>query len=440
LTEERVALALVVAVLLVMGFDVARHRNEWIAPLITGSKPPPAPVAPLPQRGPAPEALPEPGSRRESPFDADAALRRALDEQADLAARLAAVRDLGRLDSEAALERLERVLASDAPSSVKAAAAETLGRVSHPRALQILARLLVSDDEVLLRGALHGIAETGPSGSVGILEAYLLNPAAPQSLRVEAALLLGRLDDPDAYRALSRSIARDESRELASAALERLGALPYPTVAPFFRRALEDPDFPPELKVAALEALGESTPAAAALLLDYAHRGPTPQLRAAAIHGAAAVDEAKGIRPALARLLDSERRPEVRAELYSALASDGSETYRGARPSHLVQRILAEDDDRARLEGFRLVASMLREHPDPRLSQPFDESMVPWLREQALEGRERYTRAIAIYSLRLARTRAAVAALRELADSDRPDTARAAEDALYDLDVAAGER
>jgi HEAT repeat protein len=445
LTEERVALALALALLLATGVDVARHWNEWIAPLVTGPRPlaapAPAPAPAIQREVPSPGAPPEPAAREAALFEADAALARALDERADLAARLDAVRELARLDSEAALEGLEQVLASDAPSSVKAAAAETLGQlVSHPRAAQVLEGLLASNDDVLLRGALRGIAASGGRGAVGVLEAFLLNPAAPEPVRVEAALLLGSLDDPEAHRALARGFQEAESPAFRNVALERLGSLPYPTVDRFFRRILDDPDLSPELKVVALEALGESTPEAASLLLEYARRAPEPELRAAAIHGAAALDGAEGTRPAFVRLLDAERSPEVRAELYRALASDGADAYRGTRPTRLMQRILAEDDERARLEGSRLVASMLRAHSDPRLSAPFDESIVPWLREEALEGRERYTRRIAIYTLRLAGTPASIAALRDLASSDRPDTAQAAEDALYNLAVAAGER
>jgi HEAT repeat protein len=433
--EERLIAGAVVVLLAIVASDLL--LRDRIAP---GSDP--VAVAerqpPRPRATPAPPvAAPTPARRTEARprqlAEPDLAIQRALDSGADLGLRVDAVRALALRGTDEAMEALRRLLASDARSILKAAIADALGETRHPEAGRMLEELLESDDEIVLRGALRGIAKTGRPGSVGTLELFLLNPAAPESARVEAALALGKLDDPAAYRALALAFVEVESDQLAGRVLEGLGALPYPEVEVFFRRVLADPELSTELKVAALEALNRSTPEAGELLLEYADRAPDPRLRAAAIDGLAMLDEAEGVQGSLLPLLETEESPAVRAELYSALAFDGSDTYRSASPEFVVQRILAERDPRARLEGFRLVASMLRAHPDPRLSEPFDRQMVPWLREQALAGRQRYTRRVSIDTLRLANTAAGTGALRELARARDPDTARAAQNALLSL-------
>jgi HEAT repeat protein len=438
--EERVVAGAVVLLLAIVAFDlVLRDRLGFVSrPSAVAERPAPSsPPEPAALAVPRPAVTPAPARPAETPLrelvEPDLPIQRALDSRADLALRVDAVRELARRGTDEAMEALRRLFASDARSILKAVAAEALGETNHPEAERMLEELLGTDDEIVLRGALRGIAKSGRPGSLGVLEVFLLNPAAPESVRVEAALALGRRGDPAAYRALTLAFVEVESDQMAGRVLEALGALPFSQVEGFFRRMLADPTLSDELKLEALEALGNSTPEAAKLLLEYADRAPDPGLRAGAVNAVSMLDEAEDVQVSLLPLLATESSPAVRAELYSALAFDGSGTYRNTRPEVVVQRILAEREPRARLEGFRLVASMLRAHPDPRLAEPFDRQMVPWLRDQAQSGLQRYTRRVSVDTLRLANTAASTGALRELARSPDRDTASAAQNALLSL-------
>jgi hypothetical protein len=200
-------------------------------------------------------------------------------------------------------------------------------------------------------------------------------------------------------RARTRGSADAEPEDEAHALLAEMGRRPFSETESYFREVLASPELPTEFKVAWVEAL-------------------------------AWFDGSEGIPGALLDLLETERSANVRAELYRALAFDAGETYAHARLGDLVGMLFSEQRSGARVQGFRLAASVLRLHPDPHLAEIFDREMVPWLREEGLRNGSRYSRLVSVDALKLANTSAAAEALHDLSRSQDPSVARAADHAL----------
>ena len=352
----------------------------------------------------------------------------ARDPETPLELRVGAVRWIARDGGEEAFEILEDLLRGDAPASLQAAIAEALGESPRPEARPLLQTLLESEDEAVARGALRGLAR-GPEAT-GILEDVLLDDDRPAGVRAQAAALLGALETQEASAALRAALAEIDDEALVVGVLDALGEHPFARNAEAFHAVLGNPALPREIKVEALEALGDSSADASALLLDYAARAPEAELRAAAVEAIAFLDDSDAIAPWLLRLVESEPSPDVRAEIYRTLAFHARATYAATDVQRLVDVILSETGGPARLQGFRLVASILRAHPDPRLVEAFDSRMVPWLQDEALRAPGRQQRLASLDTLKLARTPEATEALLRLSRSQDAAVAEAAEKAL----------
>jgi hypothetical protein len=229
----------------------------------------------------------------------------------------------------------------------------------------------------------------------------------------------------------ARDRADAESEDWGDGILAGLRRRPFSGTESFVREVLANPENPTEVKVAVVESLEDSTPEAIELLLETAAEAEDPELRAAAVESLAWLDEQGDIQGALLDLLETESSAEVRAELYSALAFDPGETYAKAHLDDLVRRVLSERRSEARVQGFRLVASVLRFHPDPHLAETFDRDMVPWLWEEAMREGSRYARLVSIDALKLANTSATAEALDDLSRSQEAAVAEAADHALF---------
>lgn len=351
----------------------------------------------------------------------------ARDPQSPLELRVGAVRWIARDEREEALEILEDLLRADTPPALQAAIAEALGESRQPETRRVLASLLEADDEAVVRGALRGIA-AAPDGP-GILQAILLDADRPTSVRAQAAASLGSLQTEEASATLRAALGELDDETLVVSVLDALGEHPARNTEAF-HAVLENPALPREIKVEALEALGASSADAAGLLLDYAARAPEAELRAAAVEAIAFLDDSESVAPALFRLAESEPSPEVRAEIYGALAFHARATYAAADAERIADVILSETSTPARLQGFRLVASILRAHPDPEIAEAFDSLMVPWLQHEALSGALRHQRLACLDALQIASTPEATQALVRLARSGDALIADAAQKAL----------
>ena len=253
------------------------------------------------------------------------------------------------------------------------------------------------------------------------LDPYLAEPARPAS---------GPASE-DRTRYSPAADVGPETAEHPHPVLAEAGRRPYSEA--WFRDVLAIPELPTEVKVAVAEALADSTPEAADLLLEVATGAEDPELRAAAVESLAWLDESAEFQDALLDHLESEPHADVRAELYRALAFDAGATAESTRVRDVVARVLSEREADARVQGFRLVAGMLRLHPDPHLAGIFDRDMVPWLWEEASGRGSRYSRLVSIDALKLANTSAATDALHDLSRSQEAAVAVAADHALFAL-------
>jgi HEAT repeat protein len=364
------------------------------------------------------------------PADLDEMLNRALDIEAALEARIQAVRWLGRFGSDEAIDVLEHVLRAGSPARLMTEAAEALGSSKNADARRILETLLESENDAIVRGALRAVAARADADAIAILEAMLHDPNRSEALRVQAAASLGRLSTDQATASLRESLTQIGDSNLVPSILEALGEQSYSETEDFFRSILTDGEVDPEIKIAALEALSEAPPESAELLLEFASGASEPELRIAAVESLALLDEPEDAVAPMLDILDREPSPEVRAELYSALAIHNHQTHADAALDTLVPAILAEEELQTKLQGYRLVGAMLSVEPDPRLSEPFDEFMVDWLSGQAESGMGSFTRSLAIDALNLAGTDDAKRALDRLTHHDDPAVVAEAEKAL----------
>jgi HEAT repeat protein len=361
--------------------------------------------------------------------DADALpglIQLALDPRAQFAERAKAVSALALSPDESAFAALERLLAEGSP--FEAFVAEALGGSPHPRAVPLLVGLAGSSSETVALGALRGLARAGGAQATAALAATLADAERSQLVRSQAAHALGALDTPEARSALRDALAAAPNAELAGSLLEGLGAQPFAETAEIFTALLASPDAPLAHKLRALDALAMSSPDASALLLETAASAPQPQLRARALQSLALLEGSDGAGPLLIPLLGTEASPEVRAEIYDALAFTTDELPARADAT-LLPAVLAETDPTARLSGYRWVASRIGSGGDPALASAFDERMLPWLRETAREGGGSHPRLAAVDTLALAATPEALAELARLAREPDPVLAQAAEKA-----------
>jgi hypothetical protein len=248
-------------------------------------------------------------------------------------------------------------------------------------------------------------------------------------VRAEAALALGEIGGAEALQVLLDGFEDLEGEDIIESILFGLSEYDFAQTEAFFRSVLASTELSVELKVDALQALGDGPPDVAALLLETAGRSAEPELRAAAIEALAMLDGPSQDNAALLALLPGETSPYVRQEIYSALAFAGPGDA-SAELRAILPRVLAEQTPRTRLEGSRLLAGLIRETGDVDAQYSFDRELVPWLRDQALAASGRYDRLASIDALKLAATPESRGALLDLARSPDPQTVAAAERAL----------
>src|SRR5262249_27839157 len=141
----------------------------------------------------------------------------------------------------------------DGSPYLKAAIAEGLGESPHREARSLLIDLINGADATAARGAIRGMALRGEAEAADILSNLLCNESKPASLRTEAALALGDVQQPAALNALVRATGEIQEPEILEQVLEGLGRRPWPETESFFRDYLASPGLTAESKVAAIE-------------------------------------------------------------------------------------------------------------------------------------------------------------------------------------------
>lgn len=324
-----------------------------------------------------------------------------------LKTRRQAARALAKLGSDNSITALKTAL-RDGPPYLKAAIGEGLGESSHREARTLLIDLINGTDEIAARGAVRGFALRGDAEATDILANLLFNTQKPESVRTEAALALGEVQQPGALSALTRAVSEIQDPAIAEQVLEGLARRPFAETEQFFSDYLASPGLAAESKVAALEALGNSTGDVAALALKYAG-DPDPEVRAAAAWALSATETRADIAPQLLELLKGESSPEVRAKLYEALG--GQDNYDSAAVLAQVQK---ETDLPARQAGLGLLAELCRSAPTPELLAFFNQTAVPELQNRAVASPDLQERLASVMSLRRAGTAESLSALQNV--------------------------
>jgi HEAT repeat protein len=351
--------------------------------------------------------------------------------------RIAAIYWLARLASDEAIEALELLLASDTDPAIRDSIAIALGESGNPAATGILLGLLADADLEVVLSAIEGLASRHDPAIRQILLDLVADEQQRDEVRAAAAAALGNHDNVASDLLLA---FEDSEGELAAGLLTGLARQAFVHGEPVFRKLLADPNAPFELKLEAIGALAEGSPEAAGLLLELARDNDDPELRSAAIDALAFADEGGSRSDAFAELALNEPSAEVRASLYNTLSLYAEQASAEPAAAKLVINTLAETEPHTRLEGYRMVASMLNYELQPEIAATFDNSMVPWLQRSAEFGEDKYTRFISIDALGLANTPGARQALGELSYSADPAVAQAALEALRLAEQSARER
>ena len=333
-------------------------------------------------------------------------------------------RALARIASAEALDAVKATLCNAAiPSYVKAAIAEGLGENSLPEARTALENLLAEKDEVVARGAVRGVALKGDAESAETLLKVLRDEQRPESVRTEAALALGDVNQPNVTPSLIKAMSEIQDEGIAEFILEGLGQKPLSETEEFFRNYLSSPDVSSDLRVAAVEALADAQGDPTSLLMKYA-ADSDPEVRMAAGFALASTEEQGAAGAQLLGLMERETDPQVRAKFYQALENQSDVDF--ARVSGMVKN---ETDLGAKLAGLILLAQGLKANPD--ILNYFNQTGFAELKSAALAGGRLQDRLSATMTLRKINSAESLAALQELAkQSSDPKVVEAANSAL----------
>lgn len=234
--------------------------------------------------------------------------------------RRRAARALATSAAPEALEALREVL-QEGPPELRAVIAEGLGLCPNPEARTLLETLTESPDEAAARGATRGWGAVGTPEAAQVLSGLLQASDRPEAVRTEAALALGEMPGVGAaYVALTNAAWQVKSPAVLAAALEGLGHRPISETQPFFLEYLADPLVSADMRVAAVESIGNAPDDPSSLLLEYA-MDADPDVRAGAAWALSTTETPGDQGPALLELLRTEAEPDVRLRLYEALGN-----------------------------------------------------------------------------------------------------------------------
>ena len=364
-----------------------------------------------PEKARLPNALRRPQDGAGTSASEEALLLSALETGSEADA-VEAVSGLAALGGSLNLQRLAAIMKDSRwPEAIRTAAAQSLLAIGNP-------------DEAAL--AVRVLASIGGEANTDILNALINDPNLPQTLRLEAALGLGVIATPRAGDALIQAFGTFSDPDSHEQLLGALGHFPFPQIEATWKQYLADPNTDRELRVAAVDALSNSTPEALPFLKTVAGSDQDPEVRemsAWAISALGAGDESMG--PELARMATAEPEPDVRRRLYEALSEqqiNPSET--------LLPVIQAETDIAARVAGFNALGDAVRRSSSLVVAEQFNSEVIPELTRIALSTESMNIRMRAVFALRRANTAAARQALQEISQTPTQKIADAARHGL----------
>lgn len=328
-------------------------------------------------------------------------------------ARRQAARALGELGSDEAVAAL-KLAYYHGPAAVKLIAVECLGMSNHPEARGLLLQVLDSGEEEPVLAAIRGFGLRGDVEAADILGNILTSSQRSEDERLEAAAALGDVAQPAAVAALTRAAADLQNPEIAEKALDGLGHRSFADTGAFFREYLDNKNVPADLKVSALEALGNAQGDPSPLLLEFL-KDPNTELRAAAAWALMTADTEANLGPRLIDALNQESDAQVRARLFHALAAQDD-----LPASAVLGLAKKETDPETRLAALDVLVTAFHADENPELLNYFNVSAVPQLKQVALNGASgspgvEDTAVSAVITLSRAGTPEAIRALEEIA-------------------------
>jgi len=354
----------------------------------------------------------------------DETIARFLDERTELMERGKCAYRLARVGSPEAVAALLKGFQT-APAEQKAFLAQLLGSTGNPAVKDWLMPLLSDPNEQVVIGAIRGLAALGDSEASTTLGGILGDAARSESVRVEAALGLGDLAVPAARDVLMDAFAKTDAGDVKTQILNSLGKFSWGSVADVFQDYIAAADTPPEMRVAAVEALAHSTSDAVPFLMDLAGENGDAEVRASAAWAVSAQDPPPQLAPRLAEMTEREPDSDVRRRLYEALLPQGR-----IPAARLFPSVLAEEDIAARVAGFNVLGHAAAQEPDAVSTATFDSQIVPELASIATSPNSLNVQMRAVFALRYAQTPAARQALALIASAGRPQVATAARNGL----------
>jgi HEAT repeat protein len=312
------------------------------------------------------------------------------------------------------------------PPELAVVIAEGFGLSANPQARVLLRSLANDPDEAIARGGARGWAVVGTDEAAQVLNGLLQGDTRPASVRAEAASALGEMAEaPAAYAALTNAAWQLKSPELVTSVLEGLGHRSIAESQAFFAEYLSNPAIPTDLRVAAVEALGNAAGDPSALLLRYA-ADADPEVRAGAAAALGSTEQKGSVGPDLLGLLQTETEPDVRMRLYQALGNQ-QQTDLGA----VLESVQRESQTDVRIAGLDLLAQSLQDRPNAQLQAYFEQTGVPSLKETAMNAETSFERVSSVLALQRLTSAQSVAALEEvLQRSTDPKVMDAAKRAL----------
>ncbi len=332
-----------------------------------------------------------------------------LDPSQPLKVRRQAAWSLGKIGSAEAVAVLRQALLTASPQ-LKSTIAEALGHSGHPQARILLASLLYDNDESVVRGAVRGLVAVADTEAVKLLSSIIGDRKRSHAVRIEAALAMGEVGSPDAYESLIKYGGREQDRDIAEAVLSGLGRQSFDRTGHFFRAYLESARVDPEMRVLALESLGQTTGDVAPFLVKFLTSEDT-DMRAAAAWAIANLEEPGDVAQQLIGQLRTETHPEVRTRIYQALENQDN-----TDPALLLPLIVGDGDPAARVAGMKFLATQLAfGETHHALGKQFDDIVVPQLTDLSISGADFQTRLGSVIALRQAKTPQSLLALGAIA-------------------------
>ncbi len=352
-------------------------------------------------------------------------IERFLDEGTDLAARRDFAFRLAREGTPEALAALQQVLGTAPPADL-VHMLSLIGRAGNPATVPLLESLVRDTDDSVARAAIRALGLIGNDTAIRHVADLLADPACPQALRVEAAVILGTVQTTTAQLALTDAFARLPSGEVASEILHGLGRYDFGRVAPVFRSYLSSPTASGELRVAAVEALAKSSADAVPFLREVARADADPEVLASAAWAISTHQTARQFGSHLTEMAEGEPDVEVRRRLYEAMINQ-SDTSAG----RIIPLVLAEENTAARIAGLNALGESVRQDPSSSAAQDFEQKLVPELQRLATSPNSLNLQIRAVFALRRAGTPAAREALVRIESSASPQVATAARHGLH---------